>query len=119
MRLRYVLWIVLLMLLSLPHTGYAQSVSIPVSNSNWFFSPYNWYLPGALQAGGLSVNELITNQPGAYCTLSFVGSTQVTLNLDMLNVPAANGVTSLVVQWRIDGALSLRLDPSFRIAGPR
>ncbi|MCW3100244.1 MAG: hypothetical protein JWL77_5862 [Chthonomonadaceae bacterium] len=105
MRLRYVLWIVLLSFLTLPQSLFAQTVSIPISSSNWFFSPYNWTAPGSIQIDGLSMPEIITNEPGAYFTLSFADSKQVVLNLDTINIVSVGGMTSMVVQWRVDSTL--------------
>ncbi len=112
MRLRYGLWFLLISLLVLPQTLYGQSITIPISNSHWFFSPYNWNVPGKIKFSAFSamaspstVDETVTNQPGAYFTLSFANSTQAVLNLDTLGIPAGGNATTLVVQWRIDGTL--------------
>jgi hypothetical protein len=74
------------------------SQSVEVGNSNWTFSPYNWLTPGT--------SEAVTNQPGAYLALSFSGSSQAVLNLETAGIPAGGGVTSMVVQWSIDGVIS-------------
>ena len=105
MRLRYLLCMVLLSLLLLPQTLSAQTFTIPTSDPNWFFSPYNWTIPGTLSAASVFSSEIVTNQPGAYFTLSFTGSKQVTLNIDTLSLPAVGNTTSIVVQWRIDNTL--------------
>jgi lysophospholipase L1-like esterase len=96
MRARYALWIVLLTLPTGSQTVQAQTV--PVGSSNWFFSPYNW--------NALGLTEIVTNQPGAYFSLRFADSSRVVLNLDTVGIPASNGLTSMVVQWRIDDTLS-------------
>lgn len=133
MRLRYGLCIVLLALCVMPQKLVAQTIS--VRNTNWFFSPYNWYTPGLFSisgptiggggignagltspvlggssGGGLSAlvlpntsSETVTNQPGAYFTLSFTNSSLAILNLDTLTMPASGITTSVVVQWSVDG----------------
>jgi len=105
MRLRYIVWMILLVMLALPQTLFAQTVALPISDPNWFFSPYNWTTPGAIHIASLSPSEIVTNQPGAYFTLSFTNSKQVALNIDTLNLPASGNTTSMVVQWRIDNTL--------------
>ncbi|MCW3099274.1 MAG: hypothetical protein JWL77_4892 [Chthonomonadaceae bacterium] len=95
MRSQSKLWFVLAALLFLPQTLWGQSV--PVGASNWFFSPYNW--------NSLGLNEIVTNQPGAYFSLRFAGSSRAVLNLDTVGTPAVNGSTSMAVQWQIDTTL--------------
>lgn len=95
MRLQLRLWFVLSALLFLPQTLWGQSV--PVGASNWFFSPYNW--------NSLGLNEIVTNEPGAYFSLRFAGSRRAVLNLDTVGTSGVNGSTSMVVQWRIDSTL--------------
>jgi lysophospholipase L1-like esterase len=110
MRLRYALWIVLFALPFLSLGANAQTVS--VVNPNWFFSPYNWNIPGMFYAndsfGTAAVPatvEIVTTQPGAYFSVRFTNSSQAILNLDMMDLPIGNNTTSLVVQWRIDDTL--------------
>lgn len=96
MRLRFGLWIVLLALLFLPTAVWSQTV-VPFNNPNWFFSPYNWT--------PLGTTEIVANEPGAYCLLTFANSSQAVLNLDTAGIPPAIGSstsTTMVVQWSID-----------------
>ncbi len=95
MRSRHGIWIVLLALMFLPQTSWSQTV--PVGNSNWTFSPYNW--------NTLGTSEIVTNQTGAYFSLRFANNHRAILNLDMVGIPATGDTTSLVVQWRIDSRL--------------
>lgn len=70
--------------------------TIPVSDTNWFFSPYNWYVNDSAFAE--------TQNTGAYFTLRFTG-TQVALVLD---VSPLNGVSVLdwpKIRWQIDSSL--------------
>jgi lysophospholipase L1-like esterase len=96
MRLRYGFWIVLLALLFLPKAVWSQTV-VPFNDANWFFSPYNWT--------PLGTTEIVANEPGAYCLLTFSNSSQAVLNLDTAGIPPAIGSstsTTMVVQWSIN-----------------
>jgi lysophospholipase L1-like esterase len=101
MQLRNGIWLALFALCFLPQKLYGQTVS--VADPNWFFSPYNWTIPGA--GSPTSPTEIVANEPGAYFILRFSNSTQAVLNLDLLGTPPGGGTTSLVVQWRIDNTL--------------
>ena len=95
MRCVFRIGFVFLALLVLTQTVWGQT--IPVGNSNWFFSPYNWNTLGAA--------ETVTNQPGAYFSLQFAHSSRAILNLDTVNTPASGDFTSMSVQWQIDSTV--------------
>ena len=96
MRMRYGFWIVLLALWVLPQAVQSQTV-VPFNDAHWFFSPYNWT--------PLGTTETVANEPGAYCSLTFAGSSQAVLSLDTTGIPPAIGSatsTTMVVQGSID-----------------
>ena len=102
MRARHEMWIVLIALLFVPKMGWGQT-TVPITNPSWSFSPYNWNRLGSA--------EIVANEPGAYFSMTFSGSSQAVLNIDTLGIPTANGsatVTTMVVQWSIDSVLSSR-----------
>lgn len=120
MRLRYGLCFVLLSLLVLPQTLYAQNIfaqTLSVTQPNWFLSPFNWNIVGTAGVNGvpggpgsptgptLVPSEAVTTQPGAYFALSFANSSKAVLNLDMVGVPVSGGMSSMAVQWSVDNTL--------------
>jgi hypothetical protein len=107
MRLPHGVWIALIALCFLPQWSYGQK-TIPVTDPNLFFSPYNWTIPGLGDTPAPSPTEIVSNQPGAYFLAQFSGSTRVVLNLDLLGTPPGGGTTSLAVRWRIDNTLFLK-----------
>jgi len=111
MKLRCGFWIALFALWFLPQRSDSQT-AIPVTDSHLFFSPYNWTIPGLGSSPPPSPTEIVTNEPGAYFILRFSKSSQVVLNLDLFGTPPGGGITSLEIQYSIDGTLypNLTLD---------
>ena len=78
-----------------PDGSAAPTITIPVSDTNWFFSPFNWYLNGSAFAQSQS--------PGAYFALRFAG-TRAALAVDVASLSGA-GVNPSgwpVIRWQID-----------------
>jgi hypothetical protein len=65
-------------------------VVVPVNDTNWFFSPYNWFKNGS--------SEAVASAPGAYFKIGFTG-TSATLGLQVSQIPS----TMPKVRWSIDG----------------
>lgn len=81
--------------------GSTVSVTVAINDSNWFFSPGNWYKSGSTYAQ--------SNNPGAYFKVKFSG-TSVKLNVDVSPLTAAS-VSALnypAIKYSIDGGAFTR-----------
>ncbi len=76
-------------------------VTILVNDTNWFFSPYNWYVNGSTSA--------LSNNPGAYFKINFTG-TSCLMNVDV-SVLVANSELALrypAIIWTVDSGAFTR-----------
>jgi len=114
MELRHGFWIALFALSLLSPRAVGQT-TIPITDSHLFFSPYNWTIPGIGSSPPPSSTEIVTNEPGAYFILAFSKTSQIVLNLDLFGTPPGGGVTSLEIQYSIDGTLYPKLSLDNRV----
>jgi lysophospholipase L1-like esterase len=71
--------------------------TINVNDTNWFFSPYNWYVSGSSYAQ--------TNNPGAYFKIGFTGtSVQLNVNTSALSGGSTPSGEYPILQYSIDDA---------------
>jgi len=74
--------------------AFATSVrTVQVNDTNWFFSPYNWYIDGSAFAQ--------SQYPGAYFTVAFSG-TQAALTLDLSPLDSVPASSWPRIRWQLD-----------------
>lgn len=78
------------------------STTIPVTDTNWFFSPYNWLKSGSTYAQ--------TNTPGAYFKTKFAG-TSCTVDVDVSPLTAASVSPAdyPAISYSVDGGAYTRV----------
>jgi hypothetical protein len=69
--------------------------TVPVSDPNWFFSPYNWYVNGAVFAE--------TQNTGAYFKVGFTG-TRASLAVDVTMLDGVPASRWPLIRSQIDDA---------------
>src|SRR5262245_22916114 len=69
--------------------------TVPVSDPNWFFSPYNWYVNGDRFAE--------TQNTGAYFKVGFTG-TRAALAVDVAMLDGVPASQWPLIRWQIDDA---------------
>ena len=94
---------------TLSYISTAAPITLPVTTSTVFFSPYNWYsgTVGTMQANNVmsSATYAQTNNPGAYVKTVLSSTTaagSLTLNLDTTMMSAITASGCPVIAWSID-----------------
>ena len=68
---KFIIYVVLFFVASVARA----QVTVNVTNTNWYFSPYNWYsgTSGTLQSNNVmsSATAATSNNPGAYCKINW------------------------------------------------
>ena len=94
---------------SIAYTVVPVPITIAVTNTNLFFSPYNWYSDGSgtLQSNNIKPSSTygVTNNTGAYIRLAVtsVSGGYIKLNLDTTPVNGVTASKTPILAWSVDG----------------